>query len=282
MSAELISTKEEDFLESDRTLPGQNYCCISFVSPDDCIKQKELFMFHKFMTQACGEYELNIDEILKKSSEDLKNKVCSELRSKLKLALKYNYDQFKDKYDDFKYKYGEELDNIYNKQTNFKTSVRGVKVRGVFDTYQEAENRAKILQKTDRSFHVFVGQVGFWLPWDPNADKIGNEEYGEDQLNTLMKEYRANEVRKDMFYEERKREKKDDALKERMAAEEANKKTMEEEDPWMQSRLGPADTPAIEGAEANTETTPTPDAEANTETTPTAEPESASAENETK
>ena len=34
---------DEDYLEVDKPIPGQNYTCISFVSPDDCIKQKELF-----------------------------------------------------------------------------------------------------------------------------------------------------------------------------------------------------------------------------------------------
>ena len=32
----------EDFLEVDRPVPGQNYCCISFISPDKILKQKEV------------------------------------------------------------------------------------------------------------------------------------------------------------------------------------------------------------------------------------------------
>ena len=40
-----------DYLEVDNPIPGQNYTCISFVSPDDIIKQKELFLFNKFMNQ---------------------------------------------------------------------------------------------------------------------------------------------------------------------------------------------------------------------------------------
>jgi hypothetical protein len=58
----------------------------------------------------------------------------------------------------------------------------------------------------DPSFNVFVGQVGFWLPWDPAPSEIQNQEYAEDQLNTLMKNYKENEVKKDEFFEEQKRE----------------------------------------------------------------------------
>ena len=30
-----------DFLEVDKPIPGQNYACLSFVSPENIIKQKE-------------------------------------------------------------------------------------------------------------------------------------------------------------------------------------------------------------------------------------------------
>ena len=66
--------------------------------------------------------------------------------------------------------------------------------------------------------------MGYWLPWDPLADKVQNEEYLEEELNTLMKEYKENEVRKDMFYEEQKREKTQAAVRERLEAEEKKRK----------------------------------------------------------
>ena len=121
--------------------------------------------------------------------------------------MKYDYNQFKSKYDDFKYKFKEDLDKAFDRASGRKTSIRGVKVRGVYDSYEQAERRAKQLQRTDRSFHVFVGQVGYWLPWDPNADNVEDEEYLEDELNNLMKEYKKNEINRDIFYEEQKREK---------------------------------------------------------------------------
>jgi hypothetical protein len=38
-------------------------------------------------------------------------------------------------------------------------SVRGLKIRGVYDLREDADKRAKELQETDPDFHVFVGEV---------------------------------------------------------------------------------------------------------------------------
>ena len=223
MSRSTVPVEQEDYLEIDDRIPGQNYVCMSFISPEDTLVQAELFRFNKYMLQVCQEFEESIDEAVKKAGDDYNNKVTKELKNKLHYHLKYEYNQFKDKFDDFKYKYSAELEKQVNEFSDFKTNVRGVKIRGVFDTHGEAEKRAKILQKRDRSFHVFVGQMGYWLPWDPCADKVQNEEYLEDELNTLMKEYKDNEVRKDMFYEEQKREKTQAAVRERLEAEQKRK-----------------------------------------------------------
>jgi hypothetical protein len=40
---------KEDFLEVDPKIPGQNYVCLSFVSPEKILKQKEVFISSKFL-----------------------------------------------------------------------------------------------------------------------------------------------------------------------------------------------------------------------------------------
>jgi hypothetical protein len=90
--------------------------------------------------------------------------------------------------------------------------VRGVKVRGVFDTKREADVRAAVLQRQDPLFDVFVGQVGYWCPWDPNPTKIDDVEYANNDLNKLVKEYKSNEAKKDAFYQEQKTARQKDAL----------------------------------------------------------------------
>ena len=57
---------------------------------------------------------------------------------------------------------------------------------------------------------MFIGQVGYWLPWDPESNKVENQEYMNDDLNKLVKGYKDNESKKDMFYQEQTRERKRD------------------------------------------------------------------------
>lgn len=71
-------------------------------------------------------------------------------------------------------------------------SIRGLKIRGVYKTKGEADQRAKDLQDIDPYFHVFVGEVGKWLPWDPDPNSVQDQEYQERELNDLMKGYKEN------------------------------------------------------------------------------------------
>lgn len=274
-----MSETREDFLEVDAPIAGQNYVCLSFVSPESTLKNKDTFMFQKFMTQRCGELEKKLDEITEKASDTLKNKIRNEIRSELRYQMKYTYEEFNDKFEDFKYKFNDDLTKQFDKQCNFQTNVRGVKVRGVFSTYEEAEKRAKLLQRRDRSFHVFVGSVGYWLPWDPCADRIENEEYLEEELNTLMKEYKENEIRKDLFFEEQKREAKQDAMRKKLEAEKKKKEEeasaleqgetnenelqeqLQEEDPWMKAKFKEATTTATTTESTSVEEVTTTDTE---------------------
>lgn len=230
---------EQDYLEVDKPIPGQNFVCLSFVSPEKTLKQRELFLFNKFMNQRCGEWELKIDEIIKDASDELKNKIGTELKEVLVKEMKYTYSEFDSKFEDFKYKYNDDLNKAFSRIAGQQTSVRGVKVRGVYDSVQEAERKAKELQRLDSSFHVFVGQVGYWLPWDPQADHVEDEEYLEEELNNLMKEYKKNEVSRDIFYEEQKREKLKDSITKEMAEEsrQSEQDALEADDPWMKSKF---------------------------------------------
>ena len=170
--------KEEkiDYLEVDETIPGQNYVCLSFVSPDSLIDSKEAFKVAKFLQSVCKDKDMDFKRVM-------------------------------EQYKDFSYKFQDELQKDFDEQNDFKTNIRGLKVRGTYNTKDEAEKRAKKLQTLDSDFHVFVGQVGYWLPWDPCADKIEDESFINSQLNDMMEKYKENNINKDIFYEEQKREK---------------------------------------------------------------------------
>jgi hypothetical protein len=107
-------------------------------------------------------------------------------------------------YDDFMYANKTKLEDEFYAQNEFRTSVRGIKVRGVYGNPKEAEVKAKKLQTKDKYNNIFVGEVGKWLPWDPQPHDIADQDYGQDQLNNLMRKYKENEDNRDKFFEERK------------------------------------------------------------------------------
>jgi hypothetical protein len=41
-SEDVVSTKEIDYLDEDKPLRGQNYVCLSFISPEDVLIDKEI------------------------------------------------------------------------------------------------------------------------------------------------------------------------------------------------------------------------------------------------
>lgn len=229
-----------DYLDVDKPLPGQNYYCISFISPDKVINQKEQYFFHQYEQKRLNEiytfFNKHIDNIVNKS-EDGTIDVTELITLKKQINDVYNkesytFEKFKDKFEDFKFADEEKVGEEFDKNNKFQTSIRGVKVRGVFDTKREADIRASVLQRQDTNFDVFVGQVGYWCPWDPNPQKIADIEYVNKELNTLMKEYKANLAKKDQFYEEQKRERQKDATvlsaEERVKHHQELQKTLEE------------------------------------------------------
>ena len=87
-----------------------------------------------------------------------------------------------------------------------KTTLNGIKIRGVFSTLEAASEHAKNLQNIDKYFNVFVGEVGKWLPYDPapTSEQAGSPEYAQEQLNNLMKGYLENQNKAKIFEEKRK------------------------------------------------------------------------------
>merc|ERR1711916_29764 len=188
---------KEDFLEVDQNIPGQNYVCLSFVSPENILNNKEIFYANKFLKTIAKNYDLDENTI-------------------------------EEKFKDFKYVNQDVLEKEFYEKNDFRTTVRGIKVRGVYDTLREAQVRAKVLQRRDPNFNVFLGQVGYWLPWDPNPHKIDNQEYAEQELNELVKSYRENQEKKDMHFQENIDYVKEQAAKKNAKQKEENAKQKEE------------------------------------------------------
>jgi hypothetical protein len=101
--------------------------------------------------------------------------------------------------------------------------MRGIKVRGVYPTHKEAKERAKEIRKFDPDFHVFVGEVGKWLPQDPDPNSCKTQEYQEKELNDLMKSYKDNQEKARLMHQERVEEMKRDAMEKKKKQEVKNR-----------------------------------------------------------
>lgn len=140
-------------------------------------------------------------EVLAETRKTLTAATVSDLEAHVKAEMSdFRVSKIKEDYETYMYKNKKKLDDDFFAANSFRTTIQGLKVRGVYDTYNEALNRAKTLQKLDPSFNVYVGQVGFWLPWDPEPHAVADQEYADEQLNTLMKKYRENESTRDELY----------------------------------------------------------------------------------
>lgn len=80
-------------------------------------------------------------------------------------------------------------------------TARGIKIRGVYATLEDAQKRAEQVRNFDPTFNVFVGEVGAWLPWEDDIDKAEDAVYVEEKLNTLMKGYKDQQVKSKEYQE---------------------------------------------------------------------------------
>ena len=69
-----------------------------------------------------------------------------------------------------------------------------------------------MLREIDPHHDVYVGPVGIWMPWNPEAYKTGRVEYLEEELNQLMHEKNKNEKQARQAFEKRVAESKRKAI----------------------------------------------------------------------
>jgi phosphopantetheine adenylyltransferase len=189
------------------------------VSPEKIVKKREHFYFEEFVKQwdlakslekyndfllfLSYKFHLDISELLKSL-----NDFVSEERPKLeKYGIYEEYNNFVDKNEDV-------LMEKFQKENQFQTSVRGLKCRGSFQTQEEAEKYAKKLREIDSNHDIYVGPVGTWIPFDPDAYKTGRVEFMEEELNELHKKKMENEMKAKVEFENRVKEQKRKAIEE--------------------------------------------------------------------
>ena len=213
------STKYVDLLDEDKPIAGQKFVCLSFISPEKILKQKEHFFFDKFLKEF--EFNKSMEKFnqflnflsfkynLKQEmiNQDFQDYIKEERSNLFFSTLEDDYKTFLEAKED-------QLEKEFNEINNFQTNVRGIKVRGCFGTQEEAELRCKLIREFDPNHDVYVGPVGIWVPFHPEAYKTGRVEYLEEELNRLMSEKVKNEKNAKDAFEERVKEAKKTAIQE--------------------------------------------------------------------
>jgi len=229
-----MAEEREDFLTEDAPISGQNFCLLSFLSPENVLKDKSVFFFNAFLENF--EYSRRVktyEEFLMNTVKGINDKLNSEADAaelkdlsgvaqtirdarvsvdktmnafqayleSAKNELKES--KLKEMYDEFIYTNRQKLEDTFYKANDFRTTVRGLKIRGTYSNKEEAVARSKKLQRLDPAHNIFVGEVGKWLPWDPEPSQVGEQEYAEEELNTLMKKYKENEDAKEVYEREK-------------------------------------------------------------------------------
>ena len=211
--------KYVDLCDEDAPLAGQKFACISFVSPENILKKREGFLFDEFIKQwefsksmskfgdflnfVAYKYNIKIEDL----TDDFNEYAKSEEQKLREESFETHFRTFCDKNED-------SLNLRFNREHAFQTSTRGLKVRGVFNTQEEAEIRCKKLREVDPNHDIFVGPVGMWIPWDPDAYKTGRVEFMEEELNQLHNEKLKNEERAKQAFDQRVKDAKKKAIME--------------------------------------------------------------------
>jgi len=249
-----VSCKEEDFLEQDPPIRGQNFVCLSFISPEDMILKKEAFFFQKYVESMSKDLSSMLDALANKYPDDTDgiNSIRERYASVFDASVVHtDYQNYVASNPD--------LESQYHSENEFQTSIRGIKVRGCYDSLKEAQARSEVLKRRDNNkFNIFIAQVGCWCPWAPNPSELEDQEYAETQLNTMVKQYKTNVAQRESYYEQR----KDDLMKKALLQNERVKKENEidaskpaftvevikeddvpedqriEKDPWLQQKEG--------------------------------------------
>ena len=111
------------------------------------------------------------------------------------------------------------LISVVSPQSKQKNDICGVKIRGVFNSQEEGQRHAQRLQKVDTTFNIYLVDMYKWLPIPPDDENIEDNEYTEEKLNEIVKGHKEQQILSKQFFEERKMEQMEDAMKKVKEAE---------------------------------------------------------------
>ena len=97
------------------------------------------------------------------------------------------------------------LISIVSSKLNQKSDNVCIKIKGVFNTLEEANKHANILQKIDSVFDIYVVEMYSWLLVPPDPELL-EQKHVDKKLNELIGGHRESQLKAKAYYDERKRD----------------------------------------------------------------------------
>jgi hypothetical protein len=113
------------------------------------------------------------------------------------------------------------LVSIVGPNLNQKCNVYGLKVRGVAENMEKAKAMTQRLMKVDNNYDIYTVEVGKFFPLQVDPHEVGEVEYENQQLNTLIKSYLENKELANDQWHARKNEMIKEAIKEGQSKDKA-------------------------------------------------------------
>lgn len=217
-----VNNEYTDYLTDYPEIPSQMYGVYSFISPEREIRRREMFMFEKFVRQwsystsvtAFSEFIHFLSMKHGLQLELLKTDLTDFISDKTNQIGSLNVTDDFLGYVETNYK---KLDEQYEAENPFETSVRGFVQLGNFPTHEAAKKRSAQIRELHPEHNVLVAQNFKWVPLDPDLYKLPEIDYLEPELNQLHKEKLMNQAKAKAEFEKRVYEAKRKAIEENIA-----------------------------------------------------------------
>lgn len=131
------------------------------------------------------------------------------------------------------------LMSIVGPEASQKTEKWGLKIRGVFNSKEEAQAHVKELMNYDPNFDVYLLDMYKWVLFPPDPTQIQDTTYQEKFLNDLIRGHHESQLKAKQVFEKRKQEVMMDGLDKHLLPEE---------------RIAPPTTDLVEALQTNVPT----------------------------
>ena len=174
--------------------------------------------------QVTPEYSIENDPLFKPISNEKKKVIDEAVERQIRsLSLDENVDKDTEKVSGQNYA----LISVVSPQGGQKSENICLKIKGVFNTLEDANKHAEMLQKIDSTFDIYVVEMYSWLLVPPDPTLI-EQKHVDSKLNEIIGGHRESQLKAKMYFEERKRELIENINIENDRRKEENEKMKEE------------------------------------------------------